>query len=65
MYSMVKEPDNLPPKAKSKYMCLNCKHVFTLYEEYLADYNLVMCPRCGSTTLIKLRPKTRKIVIGV
>lgn len=62
---MVKETENLPPKARSTYMCLGCKHVFSIAEEYFADYNIIMCPRCGSTTVIKLRPRTRKIIIGV
>ncbi len=62
---MVRETENLPPRAKSRYMCLRCKHVFNLSEEYFTDYNIVMCPRCGSTTVIKLRPVTRKIVLGV
>ncbi|MCD6491114.1 MAG: DNA-directed RNA polymerase subunit P [Candidatus Njordarchaeales archaeon] len=62
---MVRETRNIPKKARSKYMCLKCGHVFELSEELLSEMDLVMCPRCGWPTVIKLKQKTRKIIIGV
>ncbi len=62
---MVRETDGLPPKAKSYYMCLKCKYVFNISDEYFGELNLIMCPRCGAPTIIKLRPRTRKFVLGV
>ncbi len=62
---MVKETDGIPLSARSKYMCLRCGHVFEISMELFSEINLIMCPRCGWPTAIKLRPRTRKIVYGV
>ncbi len=66
---MIIEPRELPKGARSFYMCINCGYVFSLADENvraLESLGVLICPRCNSTMLVKLRPKnTRKIVLGV
>ncbi len=62
---MVKETENLPHGAKSRYMCEKCGAVFEISEIFMSENDLPMCPICGHVILVKVRPKTRKIILGV
>ncbi|MGQ4892835.1 MAG: DNA-directed RNA polymerase subunit P [Candidatus Njordarchaeia archaeon] len=62
---MVRETENLPHDAKSRYMCLRCGSIFEISEIMLGENDLPMCPICGNVILMKVRPKTRKIILGV
>ena len=62
---MVRESDNIPRDARSKYMCLRCGAVFEISEIMLGESDIPMCPVCGNVILTKVRPKTRKIILGI
>ncbi len=65
---LMKERENIPPKARSRLACPFCGRVWTLSGEksiLIAGTGRITCPGCNNTILVKARPRTRKYTLAI